>query len=83
MIICESTGLKYFQFESFADENVSQAVFTRLGGVSPRPWDSLNLGSTVGDDLSRVAENKLKVLESIGFSESRLVQIHQVHIKDW
>ncbi|MCK4800898.1 MAG: peptidoglycan editing factor PgeF [Anaerolineales bacterium] len=79
MIIRESEGLRYFQFESLAAEKVTQAIFTRLGGISPRPWDSLNLGSTVGDDLDRVAGNKHKVLESIGFSESRLAQIHQVH----
>lgn len=79
MIIRESEGLRYFQFESLASEKVTQAIFTRLGGVSPRPWDSLNLGSTVGDNLDRVAENIHKVLESIGFSESRLAQIHQVH----
>jgi len=79
MIIRESEGLRYFQFESLAAENVTQAIFTRQGGISPRPWDSLNLGSTVGDDLDRVTGNKHKILQSIGFSESRLAQIHQVH----
>ena len=31
---------------------VAHGFSTRIGGVSPAPWDSLNLGAFRGDDLS-------------------------------
>ncbi len=82
MIAREITGLRYFQFESLLSENLTQAVFSRQGGVSPDPWNSLNLGCNVGDDPARVSENKNKLLEAIGYSSHQLAQIHQVHSAD-
>lgn len=79
MIARETAGLRYFQFVSLLSENITQAIFSRQGGVSPVPWKSLNLGSTVGDDLVRVTENKNKLLAAIGYFPDQLAQIHQVH----
>ncbi len=75
----ENAGIKYFQFESLISKNLTQAVFSRHGGVSPVPWNSLNLGNTVGDDSTRVEENKNKLLSSIGYITNQLAQIRQVH----
>ena len=36
---------------------VRHGFSTRIGGVSPAPWDSLNLGVGRGDDMDRVREN--------------------------
>jgi polyphenol oxidase len=49
---------------------------TRQGGVSPPPWDGLNLGGSVGDDPARVALN-WRLLEA----ETRLLfaRVRQVH----
>ena len=79
MISRKTAGLRYFQFESLLSEKLTQAVFSRKGGVSPIPWSSLNLGSTVGDEPARVSENKNKLLSAIGHSPNQLAQIHQVH----
>ena len=79
MISRKTAGLRYFQFESLLSEKLTQAVFSRKGGVSPIPWSSLNLGSTVGDEPARVSENKNKLLSAIGYSPNQLAQIHQVH----
>jgi len=79
MIAREKAGLKYFQFESLISKNLTQAVFSRHGGVSPVPWNSLNLGNTVGDDSARVEENKNQMLSTIGYFSSQLAQIRQVH----
>ena len=79
MISRKTAGLRYFQFESLLSENLTQAVFSRKGGVSPIPWSSLNLGSTVGDEPARVSENKNKLLSAIGYSPNQLAQINQVH----
>lgn len=79
MIARETAGLKYFQFESLLLNNLTQGVFSRQGGVSPTPWNSLNLGSNVGDDQVNVSENKNKLLAAIGYSPEQLAQIRQVH----
>lgn len=43
-----------------------KALFTsRHGGVSPRPWNSLNLSHSVGDDPLNVAENRRRVVEGL------------------
>lgn len=57
--------IKYFTFELFADAAITHAVFTRRGGVSPAPWDALNVGLTVGDDPTNVMENKLRSFRAL------------------
>lgn len=37
--------------------SIRHGFSTRTGGVSPAPWDSLNLGVGRGDDLANVQEN--------------------------
>jgi YfiH family protein len=48
-----------------APANVHAAVTTRAGGVSLPPWDSLNLGTHVGDELAHVAENRELLLAAL------------------
>jgi copper oxidase (laccase) domain-containing protein len=38
-------------------------VTQRTGGVSAAPYDSLNLGTHVGDDPTAVAENRRRIRE--------------------
>ena len=38
-------------------KNIRHAVFTRRGGVSSRPFDSLNFSTTTGDSLTNVSAN--------------------------
>ena len=61
----ELNGFRYYSFDIFSNA-VTQAVFTRHGGVSPAPWHSLNLGGSVGDDPAHVAENRVRVFNSHG-----------------
>lgn len=49
---------------------------TRRGGVSPAPWDSLNLGGAVGDDPVRVVENWRRLREATGLRFARVRQVH-------
>lgn len=53
---------------------------TRTGGVSPAPWDSLNLGGAVGDAPERVEENwrRLEVATGLGFARVR--QVHGARV---
>lgn len=69
----------YYQFESIGAETIRHGVFTRLGGQSQPPWDELNVGHTVGDDLDHVAANHRHIYEALGVSASQVVTAHQVH----
>jgi len=51
----------------------------RRGGVSRRPFDSLNLALRVGDDPEAVGENRRRAAAALGFDDGRLVLARQVH----
>jgi len=72
--------LSYYTFEALdAFPELFHAVFTRRGGVSPKPWDSLNLGWMVGDDEARVEENYRRVAAAAGVAREALTTTWQVH----
>lgn len=75
----EHEGLSYFKFDSLEDAGVAQAVFTRQGGVSPQPWQTLNLGGTVGDTQENVAENRQRAFRAAGRRLESLFDVWQVH----
>lgn len=58
---------------------VRHGFSTRLGGVSPAPWDSLNLGPGRGDAPENVAENYRRFFACLGADEHRAVLSKQVH----
>jgi YfiH family protein len=82
MPIKQTNGLRYFQFESFQSHPLTQALFTRHGGVSPQPWSSLNVGGTVGDAPDRVQENRERVFIGVGRPLESLHDVWQVHSAD-
>jgi YfiH family protein len=49
---------------------------TRAGGVSAAPFDSLNLGGSVGDDAAAVQENRARFARATG---ARALWLRQVH----
>lgn len=59
--------------------NIRHGFSTRTGGVSPAPWDSLNLGVGRGDDLANVQENFRRLCGVLGLSHQRAVLSKQVH----
>ena len=78
MPFIEKNGIRYFQFENFPDI-VTHAIFTRQGGVSPVPWDSLNVGGTVGDDLANVRKNRIRSFRVLGRDTESIFDVWQVH----
>lgn len=65
-------------FPRFLDcSNLVHGVFTRLGGVSRPPFDSLNVGFSTGDEPSAVRENRHRILSWLGLP--RAVFLNQVH----
>lgn len=76
-------GLVFYQFERLAlPEGVAHGVFTRLGGVSSAPFDSLNVGSTVGDDPSSVRANRERMAQVVGVRDADARTTWQVHGAD-
>jgi polyphenol oxidase len=56
--------------------NVRAACSTRAGGVSPAPYDTLNLGDHVGDAEAAVAENRRRYAQALGARPVFLKQVH-------
>ena len=55
------------------------SVSTRTGGVSPVPFDTLNLSFQVGDDPENVRENRRRFAVAAGFRLEDAVATRQVH----
>lgn len=51
-------------FDSFPEKYVN-VISTRQGGVSQKPYDSLNLGLHVGDEIEDVIENRIRFFTAI------------------
>ena len=81
MPFSQQNGLRYYTFDIFP-KNITQAIFTRQGGVSPRPWDSLNVGGSIGDDITHVRENRIRSFWALGRVPESIHDVWQVHSAD-
>jgi polyphenol oxidase len=76
-------GLVYYASEKLERAGVRHAFSTRIGGISPAPFDSLNLGnpsgSAVQDDYDRIWANYGRLTSSIGCGAGQPLRVHQVH----
>jgi len=75
-------GIQWIQPDWPAPSNVRAASTLRLGGVSTAPFDSLNLALHVGDDPSRVDENRRRVKKTLQLPAEPcwLQQVHGVEV---
>lgn len=72
----EDDGVRWLQ----ADLGGATAAFaTRLGGVSPAPFDSLNLGLLTDDADVNAIENRRRLARALGFPPERVAYALQVH----
>ena len=60
-------------------EGIVHGFTTRVGGVSPSPCASLNVGRKIGDSPKVVNENRRRALNLLGISEHRWISLTQVH----
>lgn len=79
MPFLQPDSIRYYAFESLSDAGVVNAVVTRRGGASPKPWDTLNVGATVGDDAELVLENRRRTFRALGRPFESLYDVWQVH----
>lgn len=88
-----ANGVETLQSPLLSDLGVTHAFSTRVGGVSPPPFDTLNLGSLAkstaiddpGGDLdhnAHVAENYRRFREAIGANRLIRTAVGQVHGRD-
>jgi len=55
------------------------AFFTRLGGASEGPFESLSFSTAVGDDPQHVDENLSRAGKLLGVDQARVLYLSQVH----
>lgn len=79
MIRQERHGVPFYACPAPAWAGTAHGFSTRLGGVSPAPMDSLNLGANRGDAPDNVRENFIRFCAAIGADVDALVKNHQVH----
>ena len=72
-------GVPFYACTDPAWAGAAHGFSTRLGGVSPAPMDSLNLGANRGDDPANVRENFVRFCAAIGTDPNALVKNHQIH----
>jgi YfiH family protein len=82
MAFQQRADIRILTFDSLSETGVTHAIFTRYGGTSPKPWESLNVGATVGDDYQRVVQNRNRAFDALGRSPSTLYDVWQVHSAD-
>ncbi len=78
-----SNGVVYYASANLEAIGVRHAFSTRIGGISPPPFDSLNMGNPNGckaqDDYQRIWANYARLLSCIGCPTEPPVRVHQVH----
>jgi len=70
----------YYVFDALDPEGLAvHGVFTRHGGVSAAPFDTLNVSSSIGDDADAVNANRARVLAALDRPRRGLVMAGLVH----
>jgi YfiH family protein len=83
MIEQQQNGITTLHFETLRHAaGLHHAVFARRGGVSPAPFDGLNLSVSVADDDANVYENRRRAFGLYGRDTDTVVHAHLVHGND-
>ncbi len=72
-------ALRFNTFESFPSDRLTHAVFGRTGGVSPSPYQSLNMSISTGDIIENVRENRRRAFHALGLPMNSIATVWQVH----
>lgn len=71
--------LLYFRFDGLPNGALRHAVFSRQGGVSAAPFDSLNMSLAVADERERVYANRRRAYGLFDRDTDTVVHAHLVH----
>ena len=70
--------LTYYTFHSLNDfDFLIHAISTRHGGISPAPFDALNLSRATGDAETNVATNILRLHDALGLEATATISASQ------
>jgi YfiH family protein len=76
-------GVVWLRSALLASHGIPHGFSTRIGGESPAPFDSLNLGLADApgepDAWERVERNWKRLLRAVGLADRTLVRLKQVH----
>jgi YfiH family protein len=76
-------GVVYYTSAKLQAIGVRHAFSTRIGGISPAPFDSLNLGNPNGcvlqDAYDRIWANYRRLTSSIDCNTNPPLRVHQIH----
>ena len=75
----QNNGLLWLSSSLLDGQPVRHGFSTRLGGVSPAPWDSLNLGISRGDSDENVWKNYRRFCAAVGVAPESTVFTQQTH----
>lgn len=73
----QDAGLSYFRNEDW--RCLRHGIFTRHGGVSEAPWNTLNVGASIGDPLDAVKENHARIYRVLDLCGERAASCWLVH----
>jgi len=75
--LSKKDNVEFLSFENWTGVKVFYS--TRVGGVSPYPFDSLNLHYGRGDELNNVRANRKRFFDAVSIKEESVVFTKQVH----
>ncbi|MEK7434753.1 MAG: peptidoglycan editing factor PgeF [Cyanobacteriota bacterium] len=79
----EKNELKFFKSEKLNQiEGIGHAFTTRVGGISPKPFDSLNIYSIRPEEKDNALENRKKLGKVLDINIENAVLAQQVHGKN-
>jgi polyphenol oxidase len=79
MTFHEKGDCRYFAFPLLESARLPHAILTRRGGTSRVPYESLNVGSSVGDDPDCVRQNRRRALALFDRNPESVPELFQVH----
>ena len=79
MPIHYKNNLAYYTFPVLDNFGIIHGFFMRHGGCSPKPWESLNMATSVGDSRENVIENRRRVMECLHLNAKNIFDVWQVH----
>lgn len=79
MNLHKAGALRYYSFDLLDQYDLPHGLFTRHGGVSPAPWETLNLGGTVGDTREHVIENRRRIFQVFDRPVESIFDSWQMH----
>jgi polyphenol oxidase len=81
----ESHGVRYLVFDSFEESGlVVHGFSTRMGGVSPEPYNTLNMGFSTGDTRENVKRNREIFGKALGYYPDESIDLEHgslVHVQ--